>query len=142
MYHIVFCTKQRRRTINQALLEDLYRYIWAETKEMGSILMRIGGIENHVHMLIDLNSKVCIADFVACIKAKSSGWMRADSRFVNWEGWAREYFAATVANDEKDGVIEYIKSQREHHYGNSLDDEFRSLYGRAGLDYHEKDLTD
>lgn len=142
LYHIVFCAKQRRRTIPTGCLEDLYRFIWAETKEMNCSLLRIGGIENHVHMLINLNPKVCLSDFVARIKAKSSGWMRSDGRFVYWDGWAHEYFAATLSNSDKDRVIEYIKTQREHHYSNPLDQEFRSLYSYAGLEYHEKDLTD
>lgn len=46
LYHIVFCTKNRRMTIPLEQREHLYRFIWKEcTDEFHSKLPRIGGIQ-------------------------------------------------------------------------------------------------
>ena len=103
-------------------------------------LLRIGGIGNHVHILLELHPTVALSPLIQSIKAKSSGWLRTDQRFPNFTGWASGYFATTISNDVKDQVISYIKSQPEHHLTNSLDEEFKSLYSWAGMVYDARDL--
>ena len=41
-------------TINAEHAEDMYRFITSIVKRNECFLCRIGGIENHIHMLIDL----------------------------------------------------------------------------------------
>ena len=121
-YHIVFCTKYREMTIPDTAKEDVYRFIWKEITSMKCKLLRIGGIDNHLHILLELHPTIALSPLIQNIKAKSSGWMRTDTRFPNFKGWASGYFGATISNDKKDQVINYIKSQPEHHLTNSLDD--------------------
>ncbi|MDE6280127.1 MAG: transposase, partial [Paramuribaculum sp.] len=47
-YHIVFCTKERRMTLPLSQCEHLYRYIWRELTDCNCLLLRIGGIQNHI----------------------------------------------------------------------------------------------
>ena len=140
LYHIVFCTKRREMRIEPGLLEDLYRFIWKEITVTGSRLLRIGGIQNHVHMLIDLHPAVSLAELMRNIKGHSSRWMLSDSRFRLFEGWASEYFASTIAPDDKDAVINYIKGQREHHLGQPFDVELEQLFRIVGLQLDSRDL--
>lgn len=53
LYHVVICTKYRRKTINPVYEEDLYRFLWKMIEKDNCKLLRIGGIENHIHMLYD-----------------------------------------------------------------------------------------
>ncbi|MDE5687057.1 MAG: IS200/IS605 family transposase [Paramuribaculum sp.] len=142
LYHTVFCTKHRRFTIPEAYLEDVYRYIWSETRNLNCKLLRIGGIPNHLHLLIDLHPSVCLSDFVKTVKAKSSYWMRRDDRFTAFDGWAREYFAATLSVDCKSAVVGYISSQKEHHCKVSFDDELVKLHIDSGVAYDDRDMRD
>lgn len=139
-YHIVFCTKGREMTIPPTLKSELYRFIWSEIDKAGCTLIRIGGISNHLHLLLALHPSVSLSDLVKNIKSRSSGWMNRDSRFSNFRGWARDYFASTLSTDMKPRVIAYINSQEEHHRSTNLDEEFRRLYYYAGVSYDERDM--
>ncbi len=140
LYHIVFCTKRREMTIPLTHTDDLYRFIWKEIQLLNCRLLRIGGIQNHIHLLIDLNPSVALSSLVRNIKGHSSSWMSHDTRYSSFAGWAGEYYATTIAYDQIHNVIEYIKGQRQHHLGDVLDDEFARLYGAAGLRYDDRDL--
>lgn len=52
-YHIVFCTKSREMTIPLEYAEDVYRFIWRIITDSKRKLIRIGGIQNHIHILRD-----------------------------------------------------------------------------------------
>ncbi len=68
LYHIVFCTKRRQMTISETHSEDVYRFIWNIIKESRSKLLRIGGIQNHIHLLIDLNPSIALSSLMRDIK--------------------------------------------------------------------------
>lgn len=97
-YHVVFCTKDRKKTLPLPLLEDLYRFIWKEVIKNNSKLLRIGGIQNHVHMLIELHPGTALANLIQDVKSHSSGMLRKDAHFPDFEGWGREYFAGTISH--------------------------------------------
>ncbi len=140
-YHIVFCTKERKMTIPLELKEDIYRVIWKILTDNNCKLLRIGGIQNHIHMLINLHPSIALSALMQKIKGATSSWMHTDPRFTLFEGWARDYFACTLSLENKDAVIEYIKNQETHHLTNPLDDEFRRLYRYAGLNYDTRDMN-
>ena len=139
-YHIVFCTKRREKTIPMEFRDDLYRFIWKEITSLNCKLLRIGGVTNHIHLLVSLHPSVALSSLVQKIKGNSSGWMQQDDRFKNFRGWAREYFASTISENDKRAVIDYIKNQEAHHSTIDLDLEFRRLYHWAGLEYDERDM--
>ncbi len=139
-YHIVFCTKSREMTIPLDMREHLYRFIWSEIRKLNCSLSRIGGIQNHVHMLINLHPSASLSTLMQNIKSRSSGWMKSDARFPDFRGWAEDYFASSVSPEQKHSVIEYIKNQEQHHLGTGLDDEFCRLYNSAELSLHPNDL--
>ncbi len=74
-YHIVFGTKGRVPSLDKARRDDLYRFIWGVIKERDGHLYRIGGVEDHVHILTSLHPSVALADLVKEIKTASSAWI-------------------------------------------------------------------
>lgn len=141
IYHIVFATKRREDTITNQRREDLYRFIWHEIEKHECRLIRIGGTANHLHILIMLHPSVSLSTLVGNIKSRSSGWICKDAVFPDFKGWCAEYFACTVTPGDMSGLIEYIKSQQEHHKSCSLEDESCRMYAAAGLRYNENELT-
>lgn len=142
IYHIVFSTKKREKTIPLNYRKDLFMFIMKECENMGCKLLRVNAVENHVHLLINLNAQISLTDFMRTIKAKSSGIFSRDARFPDFDGWAGEYFASTIAFENKDNVIEYIKSQEDHHKAYSLKDEMIRLAHQHGLQIYEADWTE
>ena len=120
--------------------EDLYRFIWKIIKDKNSQLIRIGGINDHVHIFINLHPTISLAEMVKTIKGCSSTWMSENQRFPKFRGWAADYYAGSVSPEIKDAVIEYIKTQEEHHCRKSIKDELIELYQLAELTYHDLDM--
>ncbi|MBU1370070.1 MAG: IS200/IS605 family transposase [Bacteroidetes bacterium] len=139
-YHIVFNTYYRRNTMPAEHHEELYKYIWGIIKNRKSVLYRINGTENHIHIFSDLHPTVCLADFIKEIKTASNRWMKESGKFPKFEHWAEGYCALTYGDRDKDMIINYIKKQKEHHAKVSFEDEYRKLLEENGIEWDEKYL--
>lgn len=140
LHHIVFATKMRKPTIIPCHKRLLYSYIWNILKNRDCVLYRIGGIEDHIHIFVDLSPRIALADLVRELKSRSSGWMRRSGLFPDFEGWCSEYFSESKERDSIADVVEYIRAQEEHHHRVPVDDEFRSLYAMSGCVWDDRDL--
>lgn len=139
-YQIVFGTKDREATITEAHCEELYKYIWGVVKNRNCKLYRINGIADHIHIFSDLHPAISLADYVKDIKVSSSQWMKESGKFPEFKGWQEGYGAFTYSVKEKNKVIDYIKSQKEHHRSESFYDEYKRLLIENGIEFDEKYL--
>jgi putative transposase len=137
-YHIVFHTKGAEKTIDDLHCKELYNYIWGIVKNKSSHLYQINGIEDHIHMLVDIHPSIPLADFVRDVKSFSSGWMKQSGHFPIFKGWAEGYGVFTVSYREKDLIIGYIKKQKEHHMNVTFEEEYRKLLLEQGIMIDEK----
>jgi putative transposase len=138
LYHIVFRTKDSLPTIKQNHVNELYAYITGIIKHKNSHLYRINGVENHLHILTDMNPSLAPIDFVKDIKVSSSIWMKRSNLFPAFNGWAVGYGSFTCSYRDIDRLIEYIKNQQEHHRKISFEDEYRELLLEYGITPDEK----
>lgn len=141
-YHIVFGTYRRRNTLPEKHHDELYKYIWGIIKNRNSVLYRINGTENHIHIFSDLHPSVSLADFIKEIKTGSNFWIKNSGKFPEFESWAKGYCAITYSINDKERIINYIKKQKEHHRKQSYEDEFKKLLDENGIDWEEKFLLD
>ncbi|MDE6484891.1 MAG: IS200/IS605 family transposase [Duncaniella sp.] len=139
-FHIVFCTKGREMTIPLQYKEDLYRYIWKVLKDSSTHLIRIGGIQNHVHILVNVSPTISLSKLMQDVKSLSSGWMAADSRFMNFKGWASGYYACSLSPERVDDVHRYIINQESHHLCRNFADELSELCRFANLELDEREM--
>jgi len=141
IYHIVFRTRENRRALIREHREELYRYIWGIIQNKQCRLFRIGGIEDHVHLVIFLHPTVALADLVKTIKTSSSKWMKDSGKFAEFIGWQDGYGAFTVSHSNLDAVVNYVKNQEEHHKNDvSYKDELRRMLMQEGVEWDEKYL--
>lgn len=138
LYHIIFRTKDSKRSLNQKHQQELYKYIWGIIKNKNGFLYRINGMEEHIHILSDLHPNIALSDFIRDIKTASSIWLKTKSEFPKFNGWADGYAALTYAYGDKDLVIEYIKNQQEHHKKFSFEDEYRKLLKEHNVEIDER----
>lgn len=82
-YHIVFATKYRRPLIKDAIQERLYEYIGGIVRNEKGSLLEIGGVADHVHLLVRLSPTIAIATVVQAIKGSSSHWLNSLDGFVS-----------------------------------------------------------
>lgn len=140
LYQIVFGTKYRKPTIHPAGEIELYKYIHGIIKEKNCKLLRINGIEDHIHIFSDLHPSICLSDFVKDIKVSSSIWMKQSGLHPSFTGWQDKYGAFTYSVREKDMIINYIKNQKKHHKKETFYDEFKRLLIENEIEFDEKYL--
>jgi len=138
LYHIVFCTYDRKNTIPLAHQEELYKYIWGVITNRKCVLYRINGMENHIHILSDLHPTVALSDFIKEIKTASNAWMKSTGNYPKFTSWAEGYCALTYSYNDKNRIVNYIKNQKEHHKKFSFEDEYRELLREHGIEWDEK----
>jgi len=138
LYHIVFRTKESLPTIKQDHVNELYAYITGIIKHKNSHLYRLNGVENHLHILTDINPSIAPMNFVKDIKVSTSIWMKNNNFFPAFKGWAVGYGSFTCSYMDIGRLINYIKDQQEHHNKISFEDEYRNLLLEYGITPDEK----
>jgi len=140
LYQIVFCTKNREHTLSKANRDALYKYIWGVLKNKNCHLYRIGGITDHIHLIISLHPAISLASLIKDIKLASSDHIKALQLFPGFNGWQVGYGGFTYSIKDKDKLIEYVKNQEEHHATKSYLQELIELLKEHGIEYDERYL--
>lgn len=138
LYHIVFRTKRSIPAIFERSERELYAYILGYTRNKKAKLYRIGGMPDHIHMLIDIPPTIAVAEFMRGLKESTSKWLKGNPSFPTFIGWGESYAAFTYSLDSKNVIIEYIKNQKEHHKRISFVEEYRRILGDNGITPNDK----
>ena len=140
LYHIVISTKHREMTIPEEHKRELYNYMYGNIKKYGCTLIRMNGIPNHIHLLVDLSAQLSLSSFMHELKRTSSIWVKNHpDLFPEFKGWGKEYYAFSCSDGQKDSIVEYIKRQEEHHGIESYDKEIEEMATSNGCDYYVHD---
>lgn len=139
-YHIVFSTKGRMPLIQTSWRHNLHEYLGGVIKGLGGFPEKIGGVEDHVHVLVGLKSTHCLADFVRELKKASTSWIQEETKLGDQFTWQGGYAAFTVSATSLEAVRDYIAKQEEHHRVKSFREEFVAMLEKAGISYDTKYL--
>ncbi len=116
LYHFVWSTKNRRNRIAPSLAKPLYAYIGGIVRNLGGQLVEIGGMPDHLHLLVRLPPTIAVSEAVRRMKTASTTWMMRELREVEGRfAWQRGFAVFTVGYSQLDMVRRYICNQREHH---------------------------
>ena len=140
LYHCVFSTKDRRPLITPPLQERLWPYLGGVARENKFKAICVGGVEDHVHLLLSLPSTLAIAKAIQLVKGGSSKWIHDNFPDMRQFAWQEGYGAFTVGAPQRPGVREYIARQAEHHQTRTFQEEYLDLLRRSGVEYDERYL--
>src|SRR5271154_4654702 len=130
--HIVFSTKDRRETVGEDLRRKLWAYVGGICRKQGIFCHAIGGMGDHIHLLIQVPADLSVGKTVNLIKSNSSKWMKPRAADFAWqEGYAAFSVSASVVP----GAMQYIENQDAHHARMNFDVEFIALLKKHGVDY-------
>jgi putative transposase len=134
---IVFAVKGRLNLINPAWKDELYRYICGIVNGNKQKVYAIGGVQDHIHILVSLKPNIAISDLVRDIKAGSSKWINERQLIRGRFQWQQGFGVFSYAQLNLDYVIAYINNQEIHHQKKSFKDEYIELLKRFNIDYNE-----
>ena len=144
--HVVFSTKERRPFLRDAEMRArLHEYLGGISKELDCPPVRVGGVEDHVHLLCRFGRTISQADWVKELKRVSSVWLKEqDAREVIWRGfqWQGGYASFSVSASNLERVAKYIERQEEHHRRMNSQDELRALLRKHKVEWNEGYLWD
>lgn len=126
-YHVVFSTKNRRHLIREDIEESVWRYLGGIAQSNGMTAYQIGGIEDHIHGIIDVQPTISVSKAVQLLKGGSSRWISQAFPELKDFGWQAGYAAFTISKSKLPSAIRYVENQRKHHRNKSLDDELQAL---------------
>jgi hypothetical protein len=109
--------------IQPAWRGDLHAYLGGIIRSANGIAESVGGVSDHVHLLIGLRATHCLADVLRDLKAVSSGWVH-DEIGAGGFAWQEGYAAFTVSASQRGAVRRYIEKQAEHHRTYTFRDEY------------------
>ncbi len=137
--HVIFSTKDRRLWIAPEHQHRLWTYIIGIGKNKGVPVLAIGGMEDHIHVLIALPATVPLAKAVQMIKANSSRFLRQHVQDFEWQ---KGYGGFSVGASAIDATVEYIHNQKRHHQKRDFKAEFLQFLKRYDVGYDPKYVFD
>ena len=141
-YHIVFSTKDRNPFITAEIQPRLYEYIGGIIRKKRGVLFDIGGMKDHVHLLLRWRPKGDISDLLRDMKSRSSEWVHETFHNHQFFGWQEGYAAFSVSQSNCKAVSEYIVTQATHHQKMSFKKEYVGFLKVHEIEYDERFIWD
>lgn len=130
----MFSTKERRPYIADAWRDRLHEYLGGTVRGLEGVPESVGGVNDHVHLLVGLRATDALADFVRELKKAASVWVHGEIGQPAF-AWQEGYGAFTVSPTARTAVKRYISIQEAHHRQRSYQAEFVELLEEAGIEY-------
>jgi putative transposase len=97
--------------------------------------LAIGGIDDHVHILLSLPSTLAIAKAIQLVKGNSSKWIHETFPKMSKFAWQEGYGAFSIGISQIDSTVAYIQNQQKHHRKKTFQEEFLSILKKHGIEY-------
>jgi putative transposase len=141
-HHCVFSTKERQKLITPSLQERLWPFLGGIARQNGITPVIVGGMEDHVHILLSLPPTMPVAKAMQLIKGGSSKWIHETFPEQRLFAWQEKYGAFSVSVSQLETITRYIKNQKEHHRARSFQEEFLMLLKKYRIEFDERYLWD
>ena len=115
-YHVVWCSKYRRKVLVDGIDERLKAVICSVVAERDATVIEMEVMPDHVHLLVEVDPQFGIHRLVRLLKRRSSRLLREEfprlrSRLPTL--WTNSYFVATVGGAPLAVIKQYIENQKK-----------------------------
>jgi putative transposase len=137
--HLIFATKNREPYLRQEWRAKLHEYLGGTVRGLDGHPQGIGGVADHVHLLVALKATHCLSHFMRELKKASTAWIRETFHAPGFS-WQEGYAAFTVSASVREAVKAYIANQEEHHRKRSFREELIDFLTKSGIGFDERYL--
>jgi len=112
--HFVWGTKNRHPWIEAERRQDLYNCLVGQVTATGCRTLAVGGVDDHVHVLVAMRTDVSAAELAQQVKGISSHFCKDR---LGWQTfyWQDGYGVFSVSRSHVKRVMAYIENQVQHH---------------------------
>lgn len=140
--HLIFSTKERQPYLqDEAIQKDLHAYLGEVSKRLDCPPIRVGGVEDHVHILSRFGRTITQADWVKELKRISNIWLKTECKLDEFK-WQAGYADFSVSASNLDQVKRYIEKQKEHHKQMGYQEEVRKFLTKYQMEWDERYIWD
>ena len=141
LIHAAWSTKERFSFLtDKPLRDELHRYLGGISARLDCPTLIVGGVADHVHILMRLARTITLADWVKEMKRTSTVWLieqaRRDPMLAKFH-WQSGYGVFSVSESKTDDVRAYIANQEEHHAKHTFQDEYRRFLQAHRIEWDE-----
>ena len=113
--HFVWSTFERAPLIRPEIERELYRLIEAQARELGLGVLALGGMEDHLHLVARVPTKVSPAAIMQKLKGVSAQAFRSRLGDDTAFRWQHGYGVFSLSRTHVAPAIRYVERQKEHH---------------------------
>lgn len=140
--HFVFSTKHRAPLITPDRRDELYKYIGGIVRNEKGVMVEIGGMPDHLHLLCLLHPTMSTSEIMRLVKANSSKWINDQPGRTTRFEWQDGYGAFSVSKSILATVAQYIRQQEEHHRSKSFQEEFLEFLKKHEIEHDPRYIWD
>ena len=136
--HITFHVKTGVDPVKMDDLPRLFAYLGGCVREQGAKAIAVGGMPDHMHMLVSIPATITVSEFVKNLKVWCSKWLKMLGDAYCGFAWQDGYGAFSVSHSVISKTISYIANQAEHHKEMTFRQEYLRMLKANELEYDEK----
>jgi REP element-mobilizing transposase RayT len=133
----VFATKLREPLLKREVRERLWPYLGGIARENGMKAMAVGGVADHVHILLSLPATLSLSKAMQLLKGNSSNWIHETFSTLHQFSWQEGYGGFSIGISGVDETCAYIRDQEEHHRTRTYREEVIMFLQRHGLHFDD-----
>ena len=137
LHHCVFATKGRETWLTAEIRERLWPYLGGIARANGMKALAIGGVADHVHILLSLPATMSISKAMQLLKGNSSKWIHESFPALRQFAWQEGYGAFSIGISGIEETYAYIRDQEEHHRTRTYREEVITFLQRHGLRFDD-----
>jgi len=142
LMHCVFSTKERRPLLTAFIRERLWPYLGGIARANDMKALAIGGVADHVHVLLSIPTTLPISKVMQLLKGNSSKWLRETFPELRQDdfAWQEGFGAFSIGVSGVEDTVRYINTQEEHHRQRSFREELEVFLKKHGFDCNAEEL--
>jgi REP element-mobilizing transposase RayT len=125
--HVICTVRGREKLLAKPVRKVLFIHMQKEGEVKGLKILAANGVDDHMHLLVQLMPAQNLAQVVRSIRAASSDWLNENRLLTTTFEWEEDYFALSVSPSSVKQVKDFIENQEEHHKVKHLDAELEAF---------------
>ena len=105
--HLVWATRERQPLITPTIQERLYPFLEMQAKHLECHVLAMGGMPDHIHLVVRTPTAVCVAQLMKLAKGSSSAFVNDLTNRTPYFRWLEGYGVFSLCRPLLGKIIRY-----------------------------------
>ena len=112
--HVIWSVQGREALLTRPVRKVLFVHMQKEGEEKGIKILAVGGVEDHVHCLLQLMPSQNLLQVLRSIRVSAADWLNATLLLTGELKWEEGFMAYSVSPSGVKQVVDYMIAETEH----------------------------